>query len=62
MTVTLEQLRKLSAELSRDAIMPLKVMDEAQAKRMTADDPLGHVWTVGEEYYHIIFDCGESGK
>lgn len=56
--VTLEQLRKISRTLRRNAVPPMRVMNAAEAKRMTSDDPAGHVWHVGDEYYRLEYSDG----
>ena len=56
--VTLDELRKIGRTLCRNAVPPMKVMNAAEAKRMTADDLAGHVWHVGEEYYRFEYGDG----
>lgn len=56
--VTLEQLRKISQTLSKNAVKPFRVKNSAVAKAMTDNDPTGHVWQVGEEYYRLEYSDG----
>lgn len=51
--LTLEKFREIVRTASKNSVQPLKVMNEAEAKRMTNDDPFGRVWCVGDEYYGL---------
>ena len=56
--VTLEQLRSAARALQRNAATPFKVKNKDDADKMTANDPCGHVWIVGEEYYRSEYSDG----
>jgi hypothetical protein len=52
-TLTAQQLREVVAQMKAHAVPPRIVCSEDEAYLMTADDPTGHIWYVGEEYYAI---------
>lgn len=55
-TLTLAQLRNAVARLKQHALPAVTVVSEAEAQAMTRDDPAGHVWHVGEQYYLLPVD------
>ena len=56
--IKLGELREISRTLRRNAVPPMKVGDAAEARRMSEEDPSGHVWSVGEEYYRLEYSDG----
>jgi hypothetical protein len=60
MEPTLDNLRKLGATLRKNAVRPKTARDSEEADRMTANDPSGHVWHVGDEYYEFQYFDGAS--
>lgn len=52
-TITLAQLRATVDQLRQHALAPYIVETAAQARYMTAKDPAGHVWAVGDRYFHV---------
>lgn len=51
--IQLNDLAKQFACLKQAAIQPKTVTSKEQADRMTGQDPVGYVWTVGEKYYEV---------
>lgn len=54
----IKYMRKIILELRKNSVSPSKVMSAAEAKQMTDDDPSGHVWHVGEEYFRLEYIDG----
>lgn len=52
--ITIEKLRAISAQLRQNAEPVLTVKSKSQAKRMTATDPFGCRWNVGQRYYKFL--------
>lgn len=50
---SLAALREIHEFLEARSIKPRVVQTEEEARRMTAEDPLGHQWRVGEAY-HVL--------
>lgn len=48
---TLNQLRQCAAVLRANAVPPETITSKSQAKRLTAQDPFGRKWAVGDKYY-----------
>jgi len=47
----LSELRNLMYALGKHAAPVMVVRDAEQAAQMTRDDPVGHVWSIGESFY-----------
>lgn len=54
MSVTRAQLRALVAYMKARDVKPKVVATEEQAREMSAKDPFGYIWSVGEEYYETL--------
>lgn len=52
-SMTLQQLREIAAHMKAHAVPPDVVRSREEAEWLTATDPAGHVWSVGEEYYTL---------
>lgn len=50
-SLTTQDLRNIMAKLSKIAMPVHSVESIGQAHSMTANDPVGHVWTMDEKYY-----------
>ena len=59
--LTIDSLRRLMGNIRAGAIHPWIgtgiVTNEAEAQRMTEEDPTGRVWKVGDEYYRVQPKC-----
>jgi len=51
--ISITELRAATDEAWRATIPPLVVLTEDEAEEFTRDDPAGHRWEVGEEYYLV---------
>ena len=54
MNFTLKDIQKSVEILQKNACKPKKVKGWLQAVRMTLNDPAGHKWKKGEEYYVVL--------
>lgn len=52
-SLTLQQLRETAAHMKAHAIPHGVVRSKAEAEWLTANDPAGRVWSVGETYYTL---------
>lgn len=51
--VTLVALYRAVLRLYENEAAPKVIVSEKEAAEMTAADPIGHKWVVGEEYYVV---------
>lgn len=49
--LTLQSLRELADLMRKHAMLPRVVKTKKEAQELTRNDPCGHKWQVGEEYY-----------
>jgi|GEM_PF-2720127 len=49
----MSELAALAAYVRENNIKPRTIMTKSQAKRMTAQDPSGYKWRVGERYINV---------
>lgn len=51
--ITVEMIRKMAAKMKENEIPPRTVKTRKEARELTANDPVGHVWSVGDKYYLV---------
>lgn len=51
--LTLERIRLLRDDLRAKAIPPKTIETEEKARELTASDPFGRKWRVGDQYYEF---------
>lgn len=51
--IRLEDLAAAIEAIGHVKIGPKQVGSQSEADELTARDPAGHVWTVGEKYYEV---------
>lgn len=51
--LTIDMLRACAKTLRKHAIPPCTVKTQAEADELTMNDPTGHEWRVGEQYYRV---------
>lgn len=59
MTITKNELWDIAKKLKAARQVPRKVQDQEEAQLLTEADPVGHKWTIGEEYYIVFAPTGK---
>lgn len=59
--ITADDILKIVEVMKKHEIKPLRVGDRLTARLMTANDPIGRVWKVGDEFYRVDTISGSFG-
>jgi hypothetical protein len=52
-TITTTLLRRVVSKMKEHEIPPRTVKTRKEAREFTANDPAGHIWYVGDQYYLV---------
>ena len=58
--LTVAKIREVARLLQENQIPPRKVRTQAEAKELTESDLAGKKWAVGDEYYMMRSEDGET--
>ena len=57
--ITLESLRKVASKMKENKIPASTVKTRKEALELTANDPIGKAWSIGDKYYLLVLPLTE---